>query len=101
MASRGIRLEISESMVTYIGEEGYDRAYGARPLRRAVMRLVEDALSEALLAEELAEGDTAILDLGKDGTTAVVTRVLKPDSCDLKLCLPILKTPQPAFALSD
>ena len=101
MASRGIGLEISEAMVTYIGEEGYDRAYGARPLRRAVVRLVEDSLSEALLGEEFAEGDTAILDLAEDGTTAVVTHVTKPNSCDHKICLPILRTPAPAFSASD
>ncbi|CAI5473567.1 unnamed protein product, partial [Closterium sp. Yama58-4] len=52
LALKGINLEVSEALMERICEEGYDRAYGARPLRRAVTRLVDDPISEAVLAAE-------------------------------------------------
>lgn len=43
-------------------EEGYNPAYGARPLRRAIMRLLEDSMAERMLAGDIKEGDSVILD---------------------------------------
>jgi ATP-dependent Clp protease ATP-binding subunit ClpC len=91
LTARGLHLEISEAMVKLICDQGYDRSYGARPLRRAVVRLVEDNLSEALLAGEYKEGDTALLDVDDTGNP-VVSRHVKPDPCEHGLCLPVLKT---------
>lgn len=45
-------------------EEGYNPAYGARPLRRAIMRLLEDSMAERMLAGDIKEGDSVILDGG-------------------------------------
>lgn len=47
--------------------QGYNPAYGARPLRRAIMRLLEDSLAEQMLAGEIKEGDSVILDVDADG----------------------------------
>ena len=55
-----------EAVKERIGEEGYDQAFGARPLRRAVQRMIEDALSEEVLLGRFSEGDTILADL-QDG----------------------------------
>ncbi|OVA13555.1 ClpA/B family [Macleaya cordata] len=63
LVSLGIGLEVSEAIVDLVCQQGYDRNYGARPLRRAVTLLIEDILSEALLAGDCKPGDTAIIDV--------------------------------------
>lgn len=57
LAERGIELELSAEAVHMLAEEGYDRQYGARPLRRTIQRAVEDALSEAILSGDIKLGD--------------------------------------------
>ncbi len=56
LKNKNISLEISESAKEYILEKGTDYKYGARPLRRAIQRYVEDILSEMILREELLDG---------------------------------------------
>ena len=51
---------------------GYNPVYGARPLRRAVMRLLEDTLSEEFLSEKIKEGDTAVVDVDSNGKVQVL-----------------------------
>ncbi|KAK3142715.1 hypothetical protein QOZ80_4BG0350330 [Eleusine coracana subsp. coracana] len=63
----GIGLEISESMLNLISQQGYDRSYGARPLRRAVTQLVEDVISEAILSGQYKPGDTIVMDTDATG----------------------------------
>ncbi|KAJ1270834.1 hypothetical protein BS78_06G081600 [Paspalum vaginatum] len=63
----GIGLEISDSMKDLIFQQGYDRSYGARPLRRAVTQLVEDAISEAILLGQFKPGDTILMDIDAAG----------------------------------
>jgi len=53
----GIRLEYDEDVVTCLAKAGYDAHFGARPLRRAIQRMVEDALSEEIIAGNLKIGD--------------------------------------------
>ena len=48
-------------------EEGYDPQYGARPLRRAIQRLIEDPLSELILSGQFRDAETVIVDLDEDG----------------------------------
>lgn len=48
-------------------DDGFNPAYGARPLRRAIMRLIEDCLSERILTGEIKEGDVVIMDVGECG----------------------------------
>lgn len=62
LRGQNIEAELSESAKELLSTEGYDPALGARPLRRALQRLVEDPLSEAILAGEFKEGQTVIID---------------------------------------
>ena len=63
----GIGLEISDSMKNLISQQGYDRSYGARLLRRAVTQLVEDVISEAILSGQFKPGDTILMDTDATG----------------------------------
>jgi ATP-dependent Clp protease ATP-binding subunit ClpC len=56
MEEQGITLEIDEAAKAWLAKQGYDPAYGARPLRRAIRRLIEDPLSEEVLRGEFAGG---------------------------------------------
>ena len=62
MKGQGLALEVSDAARAHIAEEGYDAEYGARPLKRAIQRLVENPLSSALLRGEFHEGDTVKVD---------------------------------------
>ena len=53
-------------------EDGFNPSYGARPLRRAIMRLIEDCLAERILTGEIKEGDVVIMDVDPDGAIAVL-----------------------------
>lgn len=72
LAEQGITLEVSERFKERVVEEGYSPSYGARPLRRAIMRLLEDSLAEAILSGQVKDGDTAIVDVDDDGQVRVV-----------------------------
>jgi len=48
-------------------DEGYNPSYGARPLRRAIMRLLEDSMAERMLSQDIKEGDSVIIDVDADG----------------------------------
>ncbi|KAK8586560.1 hypothetical protein V6N13_010149 [Hibiscus sabdariffa] len=74
LMSLGIGLEVSESIKDLICQQGYDQTYGARPLRRAVTLIVEDPLSEALLAGDYRPGETAVIDLDASGNPVVTSR---------------------------
>ncbi|MEO0349154.1 MAG: ATP-dependent Clp protease ATP-binding subunit [Cyanobacteria bacterium P01_A01_bin.15] len=63
LAERSITLELSDAFKQHLVDQGYDQSYGARPMRRAIARLVEDHLAEALLVGTIANGDTAVFDL--------------------------------------
>ena len=67
LAERDIFLTVDAQAIQHLAKEGFDPQYGARPLRRAIQRMVEDALSEEILAGHIALGDhiTAALDEGK------------------------------------
>jgi ATP-dependent Clp protease ATP-binding subunit ClpC len=68
---RKIDLKASDRFKEYVVNVGYDPSYGARPLRRAIMGLLEDNLAEAILAGNLQDGDTAWVDLDDDGKVQV------------------------------
>jgi ATP-dependent Clp protease ATP-binding subunit ClpC len=63
LSARTIQLEVTDALKEHLVTEGYDPSYGARPLRRAITRLVEDPLAEAILAGRIQAGDIAVLDL--------------------------------------
>lgn len=63
LAENGINFEITERAKKKIAEEGYDPDFGARPLRRAIQRLIENPLSEEILRGTLKRGDKVVADL--------------------------------------
>jgi ATP-dependent Clp protease ATP-binding subunit ClpC len=69
LADRKLDVELTEEAKSWLAKEGYDPIYGARPLRRAIERYVENPLSTKLLRGEFSQGDRIIVDLGDEGLT--------------------------------
>jgi ATP-dependent Clp protease ATP-binding subunit ClpC len=63
---RGVTLELTDAAKDQLATEGYDRVYGARPLRRTIERRIENPLAKRILAGEFAEGDHVVVDY-RDG----------------------------------
>jgi ATP-dependent Clp protease ATP-binding subunit ClpC len=66
LQSQSLGFEITPAAKHVLAEKGYDRSLGARPLRRAIQRMVEDPLSERILWKEYRAGDTVIVDAEGD-----------------------------------
>ena len=66
IAQKGMDFEVTESAKAYLAREGFDPQYGARPLRRAVQRLVEDPLSEEILLGKFLANDTVLVDTDEE-----------------------------------
>jgi len=75
LAERKLALEITPAAKQLIVSEGYDPVYGARPLKRAIQRLVQNPLALAVLEGEYAEGDRVRVDRSKDGSRLTFERV--------------------------
>ncbi len=71
LSEQGIELAVTERFKERLVEEGYNPSYGARPLRRAIMRLLEDTLAEEILSGRLQEGDTASVDVDDAGKVVI------------------------------
>ncbi|MFS4457445.1 ATP-dependent Clp protease ATP-binding subunit [Maribacter sp. 2304DJ31-5] len=61
----GYDLNLTEAAKDYIAEKGFDKQYGARPLKRAIQKYIEDALAEEIVNSKLEEGDSIFMDLNK------------------------------------
>ena len=66
VSSQGMELEVTQPVREKLGAEGFDPQFGARPLRRAVQRLIEDPLSEEVLLGRFSQGDTIRVELEDD-----------------------------------
>ena len=66
LAARGYRLEISPEARAYLAEVGYDADYGARPLKRAIQRELQDPLAVKILSGEFHEGENIQVERGKE-----------------------------------
>jgi ATP-dependent Clp protease ATP-binding subunit ClpC len=77
LAERKLNLELTEATKSWLAKQGYDPVYGARPLRRAVERYVENPLSAKILQGEFSDGDTVLVDVGDDGLTFTVKKGAK------------------------
>ena len=75
LAERKLALEITPAAKQLIVSEGYDPVYGARPLKRAIQRLVQNPLALAVLEGEYAEGDRVRVDRSNDGSRLTFERV--------------------------
>ncbi|MEB3213143.1 MAG: ATP-dependent Clp protease ATP-binding subunit [Leptolyngbyaceae bacterium] len=71
LAEQGIHLTLTESFKQHLVNEGFDPSYGARPLRRAIARLIEDALAEAMLAGQVQSGDDVVIDIDDDNQVKI------------------------------
>ena len=69
LADREITLELTPAARDWLANEGYDPAYGARPLKRVLQREVQDGLAEAVLAGEVMDGSHVVIDAGEIGLT--------------------------------
>jgi ATP-dependent Clp protease ATP-binding subunit ClpB len=72
LADRKITIELTSEARKAIFKAGYDRAYGARPLKRAIQRLVQDPLATKILDGTVRHGDHVVVDAGKQGLTFAV-----------------------------
>src|SRR4051794_5527845 len=72
-AERGIALEVEDALVARLAADGFDEAYGARPLKRHIRRTLEKALTRAILDGRLPDGAHARATLGADGDIALET----------------------------
>jgi ATP-dependent Clp protease ATP-binding subunit ClpC len=66
---RQVSITLTDAAGEWLAKEGFDPVYGARPIRRAVQRYVENPLSKRILAGEISEGDEILVDAGEDGLT--------------------------------
>ncbi len=66
LEARGIELQLSEAALDFFAREGYDRVYGARPLRRVIQRKLENSLSRYLLDGKFKEGDVVLVEVDPD-----------------------------------
>ena len=66
LLSKNIYLEVEDSVKTYLAKQGYDKIYGARPLKRVIQRLLQDPLSVEILKGEVKENDKILVSLNKD-----------------------------------
>ncbi|VAI15163.1 unnamed protein product [Triticum turgidum subsp. durum] len=72
LKTKDINLQVTEKFKERVVDEGYNPSYGARPLRRAIMRLLEDSLAEKILGGEVKEGDSVIVDVDPEGKVIVL-----------------------------
>ena len=86
LKSKDVDIELSDAAKTLLAERGYDKALGARPLRRTIQQLVEDPLAEKLLYKEFRAGETIIVDvLDGEITFEHGAGVMPPDTPPVEL----------------
>ncbi|MGB2685916.1 MAG: AAA family ATPase, partial [Olleya sp.] len=76
----GYKLKLTKAAKDFIAEKGFDKQYGARPLKRAIQKYVEDALAEEIITSKLQEGDKIVMDLDTktDEITIAIEKAEKP-----------------------
>ena len=72
----GYKLKLSGSAKDYIADKGFDKKYGARPLKRAIQKYIEDALAEEIINSKLKEGDSISINLDKK-TNELIIKITK------------------------
>ncbi|XP_018472027.2 chaperone protein ClpC2, chloroplastic [Raphanus sativus] len=72
LKEKEIELQVTERFKERVVDEGFDPSYGARPLRRAIMRLLEDSMAEKMLSREIKDGDSVIVDVDAEGSVVVL-----------------------------
>jgi len=77
VVTMGYKLELTQEAKDFIADKGYDVQYGARPLKRAIQKYLEDGLADVVLGGELLEGDTILMDLEPE-TKTIIAKIVKP-----------------------
>jgi len=67
LAERKLTIYLDDKAKDWLGQKGYDPAYGARPLKRVIQKYVQDPLAEQVLAGKIHDGETVKISAGKDG----------------------------------
>jgi ATP-dependent Clp protease ATP-binding subunit ClpC len=86
LAEKDITVELTEAARTWLAEEGYDAAFGARPLRRTLQKYVESPLSKRILQGEFKSGDHVLVDV--DPETGEGLRFEKQGPVPVELPIP-------------
>jgi len=76
----GYQLKLSKNAKDFIADKGFDKQYGARPLKRAIQKYIEDALAEEIINTKLKEGDSIKMDLNKKTNEIVIKIIEKKES---------------------
>ena len=76
----GYQLKLSDKAKAFIADKGFDRQFGARPLKRAIQKYVEDALAEEIITSKIASGDEIFMDLDETAQelTVKIQKAEKP-----------------------
>ncbi len=75
LSEHGLTVELTPAARKWLADEGYDAAFGARPLRRALQKHVESPLSVSLLSGEFSSGDAILVDVAKESSSLVFERL--------------------------
>ena len=68
----GYHVELSEKAKNFIADKGYDKQYGARPLKRAIQKYIEDPLAEEIVSNQIHTGDSIVFDLDEKGENLII-----------------------------
>ena len=79
LSEKQITIEVTNEARDYIGREGYDETYGARPLRRVIQNLIEDKLSDLILDGTIEEGNDVLVDFVDE---EISISVITPEASD-------------------
>jgi len=80
----GYHIQLSDAAQEFLAEKGFDKQYGARPLKRAIQKYIEDTLAEEIVNSRLNEGDTIELDLSEDKSQLVAKTQKTEDAGEKK-----------------
>ena len=87
LASKGINLKITENALSYLGKEGYNPNYGARPLKRLIQNKILNRVAEFIIAKKAKEGDIVLVDMINNefvvSVSAKINRVKKNSKVDI------------------
>ena len=73
----GYEIKLSKKAKDFIAEKGFDKQYGARPLKRAIQKYLEDELAEEIMKSKVQTGDIIKVDLNKDKTKLILKTLSK------------------------
>ena len=74
LAERHLTLEVTDKAREFLAHEGYDPAYGARPLKRTLQKKIQDPMALMLLQGKFEEGETVLVDLAMTGDSLVIKK---------------------------